>query len=261
MSTLGGPLQTAGRNIWALILRDMQTQFGNQSLGYLWALMEPLGMIIVLGLIFHFAGRSAPLGESSILFFATGVIPLRIYTQTVGKVSKAVKRGQSMLYFPIIKPIDVFIAPVFLQASTMFLVLVVFFLGFQLFEGEGLPDDWFGTFLPLFFLAMFGFSIGVINAVIIRFFSAWEKIWKLLNRPTFLLSGIFFLADSMPHSVQQFLYFNPFLHCIEWIRTGYYAGYESQFYDPSYVLATLGVLMFLALLLERMFRRQIMESV
>lgn len=260
MSTLGGPIQITTRNIWALVLRDMQTQFGGRSLGYVWALLEPMGMIAVLGIIFYYVGHPAPLGESPILFFATGVIPLRTYSKTVMKVGKVPQTSKNLLYFPVIKPIDAFIAPVFLQITTMAVALMLFFVGFYLYDGSGIPDDWFNTFVPFVFMAVYAFSLGMISAVLMHFFKFWDKIWKMLNRPTFILSGVFFLADSLPTSAQKLLYYNPFLHCIEWARSGFYASFESKFCDPTYIYTTMAILLFIALILERVCRRQILST-
>lgn len=260
MSTLGGPIQITTRNIWALVLRDMQTQYGGRALGYLWGILDPMGLIAVLGIVFYFVGHPSPLGGSPLLFFATGVIPLRTYSKTVMKVGKVPQSSKSLLYFPIIKPIDAFIATVLLQVFTMLMALLFFIVGFYVIDGSGIPDDWFNTFIPFAFMAVYAFSLGVISSVMMIYFKFWDKIWKMLNRPTFIISGIFFLADSLPLSAQKVLYYNPFLHCVEWARSGYYATFESKFCDPNYIYVTAGGLLFIALLLERMFRRQLLSS-
>jgi len=51
-TTYHHPFSIMLRNIWSLILREMRTRFGSQTLGFLWAVLEPIGMIAVLALIF-----------------------------------------------------------------------------------------------------------------------------------------------------------------------------------------------------------------
>jgi len=54
-------LQTQGRVILALIIRETRTRFGDSKLGYGWALLEPILHILLLSLVFAvmMRGRSA----------------------------------------------------------------------------------------------------------------------------------------------------------------------------------------------------------
>ncbi|PLX36465.1 MAG: hypothetical protein C0606_14365 [Hyphomicrobiales bacterium] len=259
MSSFVASLRVTGRNIWAMALRNMQTQFSTQAAGYLWALLEPLGMIAILSLFFQLIGRTAPLGESYVLFFAAGVIPFRAYSNTQMQTNRAIKTSKNLLFFPVIQPLDIYIAPALLQLATMMMALLLFFGFFHLFFGEGLPHDWFNTFLPMVFMALYGLTIGIIFASISSVFNSWERLSTIITRPLFLLSGIFFLADSLPVEAKKYFYYNPLLHCTEWIRSGYYAGFESKFCDPNVIYASLGILIFFALLLERLLRHRLVD--
>lgn len=68
-------LRVQARVIGALMLRDVQTRFGGRSANYLIAVAWPLSHISILLLIYSFSGRSAPIGQSAPLFFATGLVP------------------------------------------------------------------------------------------------------------------------------------------------------------------------------------------
>lgn len=51
----------------ALVLREMSTRYARTPGGYLWAIPEPLGLIVILGLVFYFwPGR--PLWEPVFCF-------------------------------------------------------------------------------------------------------------------------------------------------------------------------------------------------
>ena len=73
------PLQRL-RVLFALIVRDMSAKFGRSVGGYLWAVAEPLGGIVLLAVAFSLALRTPPIGTSFLFFYATGVIPFSLYS-------------------------------------------------------------------------------------------------------------------------------------------------------------------------------------
>ena len=64
--------------VFAVFIRELQSRFGKFTLGYLWALLEPLFFVVVLSFI---RGRftGAPIaGLPPVVFFGTGVIPKKV---------------------------------------------------------------------------------------------------------------------------------------------------------------------------------------
>ena len=67
------------RVIIALMLREMTTRYGKSYGGYLWAFLEPVGMIAVLSVVFGLAVRTPSLGDNFPLFFASGFLAFNFY--------------------------------------------------------------------------------------------------------------------------------------------------------------------------------------
>ena len=63
------------RVLFALVVREMSTKFGRSWGGYIWAIAEPLGGILLLTIAFSFAFRKPPLGSNFALFYATASSP------------------------------------------------------------------------------------------------------------------------------------------------------------------------------------------
>ncbi len=61
------------RSLLALFLREIRTRFGKYQLGYAWALLEPLGTILVLIFVFTALGAHGYPGIEFPLFLITGV--------------------------------------------------------------------------------------------------------------------------------------------------------------------------------------------
>lgn len=260
MNDLGSPLQIFARNTISMVLREMRSRYSEQKLSYAWALLEPLGWVTMLSLLFMAAGGHVPpIGHSFVIFFTTGIVPFSIYRDTGGAVMAAVDANKPLLYFPIIKPIDSFVSRAILEVFTNVTVMVIILGTYNfIFEGE-MPDDWLNVITPIFLLAVIGFNTGLINCTIAAHFKEWKKIWAVLSRPMFFLSGIFFLAESFPPAIQNVMYWNPILHCIEWVRSGYFRSFDSRFVDHQFVVFVAIVGFFTALAMERIYRKKILE--
>ena len=71
------------RVLHALILREMVTRYGISRLGYVWAVLEPVGFITLLSLLFSQIAHAPPIGKSFPLFYATGYIAFHWFQQTI----------------------------------------------------------------------------------------------------------------------------------------------------------------------------------
>ena len=80
------------RVLFALVVREMGTRFGRSWGGYLWAIAEPLGGILLLTIAFSLALRTPPLGTNFALFYATGIIPFFLFSN----VSRSVAAGDQL---------------------------------------------------------------------------------------------------------------------------------------------------------------------
>jgi capsular polysaccharide transport system permease protein len=84
--------------------------------------------------------------------------------------------------------------------------------------------------------ALLGLGIGTLNCVLIGLFPTWKNVWSVLTRPLFLLSGILFTFDSVPAAFQKVLWYNPIIHVIGAMRSGFYGGYPAGYVSATYVL-------------------------
>jgi capsular polysaccharide transport system permease protein len=224
------------RVIFALMVREMGTKFGRSAGGYLWAIAEPLGGILLLAVAFSLALRSPPLGTSFILFYATGIMPFSMFNALSRGVSGAVSSNKGLLTYPVVSTLDAVLAKVVLNFLTTALVAALLFAGI-LFSVDMHVNLALGPITLSFALAaLLGTGIGTLNCVLFGFFPTWKNIWAVLTRPLFIISGIFFTYESVPQAFQAVLWWNPLVHVIGVMRSGFYGGYEPHFVSYPYVL-------------------------
>lgn len=108
-------------------------------------------------------------------------------------------------------------------------------------------------------ITMLGVGVGTLNCYLLTAFPLWERTWQIITRPLFLMSGVFFLYEMMPHKAQAILWYNPLLHCVGWLRHAIYPTYEAAYVSQLYVYGIAVVLLFFGLLLLARNHRDLLE--
>ena len=100
--------------------------------------------------------------------------------------------------------------------------------------------------------ALLGLGVGTLNCVLIGFFPTWKNVWKVMTRPMFIVSGIFYTYDSVPAAFQHVLWYNPLVHVVGMMRSGFYGVYRDDYVSVPYVMGiALGTFVIGAWLLRR----------
>ena len=251
--------KTQLRVIFALVLRETRVTYGTTSLGYLWAILEPVFGTLLLVTIFSAITRAPPIGTNFALFFGTGILVFQAYRKLTSSLMGVFKANKGLMTYPLVKTLDVVFARGLLIMLTNILILFAFFGALIIFIGAPVPRHIEQTMLAFFATILLGWSGGLNNAVLIVIWPTWQQIEGILARPLFFISGVFFIPASFPPEVRYWLAWNPILHAIEWFREGYYGSYNSVVLDKNYVLGWILVLLFTGFYGERIYRKKITE--
>jgi capsular polysaccharide transport system permease protein len=249
-----------GRVVLAVILREMRTRFGRTRLGYLWALAEPVAYIATMLAIFTALRRASPIGGDLALFFTTGIIPWLLFTNTVGKVARAVDANQALLSYPQVMPIDLIIARALLEHATTVVVFALLLSGLALGGSEIRIPSFLNIGAAMACITVFGTGLGMVNAAVMRFLPSYDQIFSAAMRPLYFVSGVFFTANALPHAIRDWMLLNPVLHLIEWVRSGFFEGFDSAHLDRGYALFWAGAFLFAGLVAERVSRGQAIRA-
>ena len=233
------------RVIAALMLRGMDTKFGRAAGGYLWAILAPLGATVLLAIAFSIMLRSPPLGTSFLLFYASGILPLRLYTSIGKQVAGAISANRGLLAYPVVTPLDAIFAQCALTFLTDSFVAITIFSGIALFTNADISLDLAPAVGAFILAGLLGLGVGTLNCVLFGFFPTWKNVWSMFSRPIFLASGVFYLYDSVPTAFQAILWWNPLIHITGLMRAGFYGTYEANYVSVPYVLAFAGILFLL----------------
>ncbi|HPE58891.1 MAG TPA: ABC transporter permease [Thiolinea sp.] len=261
MSDFLQALKVQMRVINAFILRETRTRFGRSQLGYFWALFEPLAYILSMIGVFWMLDRGTPLpGVHLLVFFFAGLMPWLMFSKILSAVSGGIESNRALLTYPQVKSIDIVIARSVLEFVTLLLVGVIYLIGVSYagFMNSSI-ENMLGVLVYLFMAALLGVGGGLVSGVIKLYFSNWGAFQSILIRVMFFTSGKFFLADTLPPTLREWLWYNPMLHITEGFRSAFFPGFESRFVDPGYPLFCILLLLFLGLASERVSRNKLMR--
>ncbi|MEX0365774.1 MAG: ABC transporter permease [Ruegeria sp.] len=248
-----------GRTVLALILREMTSRYGRSPGGYLWAVLEPLGGIVILVLGFSLIIRSPPLGSSFMLFYATGFLPFNLYQSLAGTVSQSINFSKPLLRYPAVTWMDAVLARFILNALTGLLVIYLLLVGILALEKTRVSVEFAPIAQSLGLAMLLGLGIGTLNCALIGLFTVWGQIWSIITRPLFLAAGVFFLFEDLPRAVQDVLWYIPLVHVTGLIRTGFYPMYEAQYVSITYATAVGLITLFMGLVLLGRYHRDILN--
>lgn len=248
----------AARSIAALALREMGTRYGRRPGGYVWALLQPLGVIIVLAFGFSLLAHSPSLGTSFLLFKGTGLLLLQLVTALSHTVGHAISYSRALLFYPRVTWVDAVIARFLLNTLVLWVVTTLILFGIILYDGVTLMPDWGRIALAMGLGTLLGLGLGCLNCFLFLRFPVWQNLWGMITAPLFLISGVIFLYEEMPPLAQQVLWFNPVLHITGLMRDGVYAGYAPGYVSVAFVGACAVVPMVLGLLLLRQHHRDLL---
>jgi capsular polysaccharide transport system permease protein len=252
-------LRAQGRILVAIMLRDVRTRFFGSAFGFLLAIGWPLSHIFILLAVNTAIGRAAPYGDSSALWYATGVVPFMVFSYMARFTMMGVVMNKPMLSFPVVKVTDILFARAILELLNAGIVIICTMLIFGLLGIDFAPIDLVQACLALGASMLLGLGFGIVNGVITGLAPFWMVGFQLFTVMLWLASGVIFVPDALPDFARYWLSFNPALQGIEWMRSAYYEGYGSGILDKSYLLFFAVLMLFLGLGLERLLRGKMLQ--
>lgn len=250
----------SSRAIMALILREMSTTYGRSPGGYVWAVLEPVGAIAVLSAVFALGFRSPPIGSNFPLYFAAGYLPFALYSELATKIGASLRFSRQLLAYPAVKFTDAILARLALATLTQLLVILLVMTGIEIGFDLNTIIRIGPIFVALLMAIALGVGVGTMNCYLMAVFPVWERIWRIVTRPLFLVSGVIFLFEDMPPILRDILWYNPLVHVTGMMRRGFFGTYEADYVSLPFVFAIAALLTAFGFLLLSRHHRDILDT-
>jgi capsular polysaccharide transport system permease protein len=153
MSSFWRGLVIQWRVVGALLVREIYSRFGRESLGFAWIVAEPLVFAIPVLFVWRAVRDPNEHGLSLMPFLWSGYLPLLVFRHLGGRILMFIRANVPLLYHQRVKIFDIFLARAVLEALEMFSNLTALIVSFAVFYAIGavdVPRD-----LPMFYLGYF----------------------------------------------------------------------------------------------------------
>jgi len=255
------PLQIKKSVIFALVLREARSRFGDRRMGATWTLIEPICHLLILSVLFGLLRGRTVAGIDFPVFVLVGLAPFLLFRNTALRLMNSPKENRALFSYKQIKPLDTYIARVLVEFSisaTVYAILVFGFAWFGFDMAIKSPIEWMLTVL---LGVIFSFGLGMLLSLIAHAMPSSTLFIRMMFFPLYFMSGVLIPASYLPHAMLPLLLLNPFLHLMELIRAEIFPHYVPvDGISVIYVIAFTLVLLFVSLGTYRVRRLHLIST-
>jgi capsular polysaccharide transport system permease protein len=248
------------RVIVALVIREIYSRFGRESLGFGWTVAEPLIFALPVLLMWRVIRPTHEHGILVMPFLWSGYLPLLLFRHLGGRILLFIRQNASLLYHRQVTILDIFIARSLLEIASNLAALIVSFVVFYMLGAVNVPRDLPMFYLGYFFMIWWAIAIALIIGALSERSDWVQQIWLPYSYMYMIFSGFFYLADWLPLEVRTVALYQPYTQAYEMIRAGVFGNTIKTYGDPMYTTGVLAVMTLVGLWLLRKGRRYVVAE-
>lgn len=197
------------------VIRDLKVKYRRSFLGYLWSLLSPLLMMIVLTAVFSSVFRfDIP---NFPVYLLSGQIIFSFFSESTTMSMTSILSGGSLIkkvyvpkyIFPISRVLSSFVTLIF---SLLAIFIVILFTGVKI-----TPALLFFP-IPLLYILCFSIGMGLIMSVLAVYFRDMLHLYTILLSAWTYLTPIFYPVSIVPDYVKSIIFSNPLYYYVEAFR-------------------------------------------
>jgi len=219
--------------IYQLVRRDIVARYKRSILGIAWTMLQPLGMMIILTIVFsQLFGRV----DGYAAYLLSGLIAWTFFAQTTTATIFQSVWGEALTHRIYVPRTAFSVASIGTGVVNLLLSLVPLLLILLILRR---PLTWAALFLPIAILSLTAFALGVgllLSSLAVRFPDIAE-MYQIILQAWMYLTPILYPSDILPSAYRKLLlYFNPMYYQVLMFRVPLYDGVL-----PSLPLVLVGV--------------------
>ena len=223
-----------------LISRDNKVKYKRSILGYLWSLLNPFMMMMVMTAIFSQVFRfDIP---NFPVYFLCGNIMFSFFQESTTLSMSSLIAGAGLLKKAYIPK---YIMPLSRTLSSFVNLLYSFGALFIILVVTKTPFQWSFLLIPIPVLYLLFFSVGIslLMSILATFFRDALHLYGVFTMALMYLTPIFYPLEVVPTEIQKIIYFNPLYYFVSMLRecvlSGKAPGIESHIICILFVIMSL----------------------
>lgn len=207
--------------IRTLVARDLKVRYRRSTIGFLWTMLQPLLMMLVLTMVFSALFRfDLP---NYPVYALAGIMFWNFFSQSITASMNSL-RGNAQLFTKVPVPKEIFPLATVIAGVVNLLFALVPLLGLLVVTGHPIRPAI--LFLPVAILvaALFTLGAGLLLSPLAVFFHDTIEMVGVLLTLVMYLTPLFYPMDIVPESFRWIVRFNPLRSVLEVFRDPIYHG-------------------------------------
>jgi ABC-type polysaccharide/polyol phosphate export permease len=207
--------------IWALALKELKIRYKRSVLGFMWALLNPAFMMLVLTLVFS-SIMKLPIPHYAI-FLLSVLLPWTFFSQSLSYAVEAIVSNGDLIKKVAVPKLVFPMAAIVSNLINLLLSLIPLMILVPVLHH---PFYWTWIYLPVPILALVIFTLGMtfFFAAANVYYRDVAHILQVVLSAWFYLTPIIYPIDMFPKQYQWILKLNPLIYVINGFRLSVYYG-------------------------------------
>jgi ABC-2 type transport system permease protein len=206
--------------IFQLVRRDIVARYKRSFLGIAWTMLQPLGMMIVLTIVFSQLFHQV---EGYPAYVLGGLMPWIFFSQTTtSEIQQSVWGGTLMRRIYV--PYTAFPAAAVGTGIVNLLLSVIPLLAMMLVVGRPIRLTILFLPIPIILLSAFALGVGLLLSSLAVRFPDIAEMYQIILQAWMYLTPIMYPADILPEAIRKLQLLNPMYYLILLFRVPIYDG-------------------------------------
>jgi lipopolysaccharide transport system permease protein len=241
---------------WTLVRTDFKVRYHGTIAGFMWALLKPMAMVLVLVSVFSFVFGAQKDYASNVII---GILLYDFFSEAT-KVGLTSLRSKGYLLTKSAAPSWVIVATSMSNAVITLAVVATVYLAVISFGGQPLTITRLALLLwYLFHYVLMVLGISLATSVLFLKFRDLHEVWDVVTQAGFFVAPIVYPLSILPEKYHLYLYAWPPTPVIQFTRAALLSGPVPTLRAHLYLSAETLVILVLGTLVFRRFRTRVAE--
>lgn len=206
--------------IYQLIYRDVTARYKRSVLGIAWTMLNPLGTMIILSVVFS---HVFPGIEGYVAYVLSGLLVWNFFAQsTIAGMNSLVWGGD--LFRRIYLPRTVFAISAVGTGVVNLVISLVPLLLVMLVVGVKISASFFLVVIPIILVAAFALGVALLLSSVGVFFPDVVEMYQIAIQAWFYLTPVLYKLDILPEEIQFWVRLNPMVYFVDIFRLSTFYG-------------------------------------